>query len=54
EPNSEEYHFKCDECFKKDSILMNYQNCEVYSRIVGYLRPIKDWNLSNNSSNLLI
>lgn len=20
--------------------------CEVYSRIVGYLRPVRDWNLA--------
>jgi hypothetical protein len=21
------------------------KNCEVYSRIVGYFRPVKNWNL---------
>ncbi len=21
------------------------QECEVYSRIVGYLRPVKNWNI---------
>jgi anaerobic ribonucleoside-triphosphate reductase len=36
--------FKCDACFKEDKTLRNYQNCEVYSRAVGYLRPVQQWN----------
>ncbi len=36
--------YKCPVCFKKDPILRNHQKCEVYSRIVGYLRPISQWN----------
>ena len=36
--------YKCQRCFKKNPALTNFQNCEVYSRIVGYLRPIKQWN----------
>lgn len=36
--------FKCSECFEKSKELRNYQSCEVYSRIVGYLRPVKQWN----------
>jgi len=35
---------KCNDCYLRDSSLKNYQECEVYSRIVGYLRPIKQWN----------
>jgi len=31
-------HFFCPECTIK-------QPCEVYSRIVGYLRPVQQWNL---------
>ena len=38
------YFFKCDACFKEDTTLRNYEECEVYSRVVGYLRPIKQWN----------
>jgi ribonucleoside-triphosphate reductase len=30
-------HFNCPKCTIK-------QPCEVYSRIVGYLRPVKQWN----------
>ena len=37
--------FKCKECFEKDKSLKNYRSCEVYSRIVGYLRPIQQWNV---------
>lgn len=36
--------FKCNECFEKDSNLRNFRKCEVYSRIVGYLRPVQQWN----------
>jgi hypothetical protein len=35
---------KCDKCFKEGSALRNYNPCEVYSRVVGYLRPISQWN----------
>ncbi len=35
---------KCDECFEKDPSLRNYSKCEVYSRIVGYIRPVNQWN----------
>ena len=43
-PLVEQQFFKCDVCFQKDKVLRNYQKCEVYSRIVGYLRPIEQWN----------
>ena len=36
--------FKCDPCFEKDNLLRNYQQCEVWSRVVGYLRPVKQYN----------
>lgn len=35
---------KCDACFSIDSTLRNYEECEIYSRVVGYLRPVKQWN----------
>lgn len=38
------YFFKCNACFKNDHTLRNWRECEVYSRVVGYLRPIKQWN----------
>ncbi len=34
------HHDTCPECAKATVI----QECEVYSRIVGYLRPVKQWN----------
>jgi len=39
-----EIFYKCQECFRKDSTLRNFQKCEVYSRIVGYIRPVGQWN----------
>ncbi|MFA5714825.1 MAG: anaerobic ribonucleoside-triphosphate reductase [Candidatus Paceibacterota bacterium] len=36
--------FKCNDCFNKDKSLRNYQETEVYSRVVGYLRPVSQWN----------
>jgi hypothetical protein len=38
------YFFKCNKCFKRDKTLRNYRECEVYSRVVGYLRPVSGWN----------
>ena len=36
--------FKCNECYAKNASLTNYQSCEVYSRVVGYLRPVQQWH----------
>lgn len=35
---------KCDECYLKMPALTKFRECEVYSRIVGYLRPVQQWN----------
>lgn len=45
ENNGEKIHiFKCKECYAKNKSLTNYQPCEVYSRVVGYIRPVQQWN----------
>jgi anaerobic ribonucleoside-triphosphate reductase len=44
EPETDKFIMKCDGCFDSDPILRNYQDCEVYSRVVGYLRPVNQWN----------
>ncbi len=36
---------RCDNCFTKDPALRNYQPCEVYTRVVGYLRPVQQFNI---------
>ena len=38
------FFMKCDKCYKEDHTLKNYQPCAVYSRVVGFLRPVSDWN----------
>jgi hypothetical protein len=38
------FFFKCDKCYKKDKTLRNFRDCLVYSRVVGYLRPVSGWN----------
>lgn len=35
---------KCKECYAKNPALTNFQECEVYSRVVGYIRPIQQWH----------
>jgi hypothetical protein len=35
---------KCEECFEKDPVLSNFRKTEVYSRVVGYLRPVSQYN----------
>ena len=44
EPEPAQYFLKCDACFGKNPRLTDYQRCEVYSRVVGYLRPVTQWN----------
>ena len=44
EPEPNKFMIKCDACFIKDPVLRHYQDCEVYSRVVGYLRPVAQWN----------
>jgi ribonucleoside-triphosphate reductase len=36
--------FKCNDCYGKNKSLADFRECEVYSRIVGYLRPVSQWN----------
>lgn len=36
--------FKCNDCFAKSHALNNFQSCEVYSRVVGYIRPVQQWH----------
>lgn len=35
---------KCDECYSDDPVLRNFRVTDVYSRTVGYLRPVSAWN----------
>jgi hypothetical protein len=39
---------KCNSCYEKSKALHNFKNCEVYSRVVGYLRPVQQWNKGKN------
>jgi len=36
--------FKCEACLLEEPYLKNFRPCEVWSRVVGYLRPIKQFN----------
>ena len=40
---------RCKDCYKKNKSLTNYRDCEVYSRIVGYLRPVSQWNVGKKA-----
>ncbi len=35
---------KCRACYEAQPELANFQETEVYSRVVGYIRPVKQWN----------
>lgn len=46
EENGEKFSvLKCNDCYRKSPGLSNYRKCEVYSRVVGYLRPVQQWHL---------
>ena len=36
--------FKCNKCFEEDPALRNFKEAEVFTRCVGYLRPVKQFN----------
>ena len=42
--DTKQLFLKCDNCFQKDSVLRNWRQIEVYSRVVGYIRPVSGWN----------
>ena len=35
---------KCPKCFAEDRVLRNFRETEVFSRVVGYMRPVSSWN----------
>ncbi len=35
---------KCKACHQTDPMLRNVRKTEVYSRVVGYIRPVEQWN----------
>lgn len=35
---------KCKACHEANPALENFQKAEVYSRVVGYIRPVQQWN----------
>ncbi len=39
----ERKEYKCDACYAADPVLR--RRTEVYSRVVGYLRPVEQWNV---------
>jgi len=41
------YKIKCEDCFNINPHI--YQKTLVYSRVVGYLRPVDDWNVGKQA-----
>jgi hypothetical protein len=39
----------CESCFTENPVLDNFMPTEVYSRVCGYLRPVKQWNKGKQS-----
>ena len=44
EPEPGRFRNTCEACFRENPQLTKYRRCEVYSRVVGYLRPVAQWN----------
>lgn len=38
------YFIKCEKCYEKDPTLRNFQPTEVYTRCIGYIRPVGQMN----------
>jgi hypothetical protein len=45
--NPETFMLKCDKCFESNQYFG--QQCEVFSRVVGYLRPRSQYNLGKKA-----
>lgn len=43
EPDDQIY-LKCTKCYAEDPVLGNFRATEVFSRVVGYMRPVSAWN----------
>ena len=35
---------KCKQCHQQKPELRDFRECECYSRVCGYIRPISQWN----------
>jgi anaerobic ribonucleoside-triphosphate reductase len=35
---------RCDKCYEKDTSLTNYKKTEVFTRTVGYYRPVQNFH----------
>ncbi|MCK9370871.1 anaerobic ribonucleoside-triphosphate reductase [Candidatus Dojkabacteria bacterium] len=42
--DTEYFVVRCSKCFEKDQSLTNYKKTEVFSRVVGYMRPVDQWH----------
>lgn len=40
----ENYLIKCKECYEKDPVMRDFQECDIYSRVVGFHTPTRRWN----------
>ncbi len=40
----DEIYLKCPQCYDADKTLRYFRKTEIFSRVVGYLRPVKNWN----------
>ena len=47
--NHDQKFLKCEDCFAKDPVLRDWQECEVFARVVGYLRATRQWNKGKKS-----
>jgi len=36
--------FKCNDCYAKSPALTNFRACEVFTRTVGYYRPVQNFH----------
>lgn len=40
---------KCLSCYKKDPVLRNFQDSECFTRVVGFLRPVQQFNVGKRA-----
>ena len=43
-PFAEKFFIKCDECFQQEPILKDFQDCQIFTRTVGFYAATENMN----------
>ena len=47
--SGDKVYLKCPDCHDADPMLGDFRETEIYSRVVGYMRPVRNWNAAKQA-----